>query len=103
MTRVYRNRINYSEYISSCIPMSTIKPVQSHSYAWDRTCKGEWNQSDSSLDEPAVAAIIPIMAWCIAIFSAEGWTPCECPNNIRPPTMANNGKRALSIAQPKYL
>jgi hypothetical protein len=93
--RVYRNKVNYSEYVSNCIPMSTISQAQSHSHAGDRTCKGERNQPDSILDEPAVAATVPIMAWCVEIFMAEGRMSCERPNNIRPPTMSNNGIRLL--------
>jgi len=29
---------------------------------------------------------------------AEGWTPCECPNNIRRPTMANTGSGVAQTA-----
>ena len=65
--------------------------AQSSSHLDDRACDRVRNQSDSSLDEPAVTAMVPMIAWCIAIFWAEGWTPCEWPNNISPPTMANAG------------
>ena len=73
----YRDRTNYSEYISSCIPMSRINPAQSNSHLEDRADDGERSQSDSSLEEPAVTAMVPISAWPIAILWAEGWTPCE--------------------------
>ena len=33
--------------------------------------------ADTSLEEPAVIASVPMAAWCKAIFSADGWNPCE--------------------------
>ena len=60
-------RHSYSEYISNCIPMSRIKPAQGNSHLEDPMFDGERNQSASSLDEPAVTAMVPIIAWSIAI------------------------------------
>ena len=53
---------HYSEYISNCIPISMINPAQSNSHLKDRACDGARNQSASSLDEPAVTAMVPIIA-----------------------------------------
>ena len=89
---------HYSEYISNCIPMNMINPAQSNSHLEERACAGARNQSDSSLDKPAVTAMVPITAWSIAILLAEGWTPCEWPNNISPPMMANTGSGVAHTA-----
>ncbi len=57
--------------------MNRIRAAQGNSHlegpAYDETR----NQSDRSLDEPAVTAMVPIIAWSIAIFVAEGWKPWE--------------------------
>src|SRR6266850_6606297 len=96
--KVYRNRINYSEYISNCIPMSSSNPAQSSTPLECRERDGELNQSDSNFDEPAVTAMAPIRAWVIAIVWAEGWRPCEWPNSISPPMMANVGNGVAQTA-----
>ena len=72
MLAAYRERRNYSEYINSCRPMNRINPAQSNSHREDRPCDGEWNQSDRSLQEPAVTDIVPMTIWSRAILSAEG-------------------------------
>ena len=69
--------------------MSMIKPAQSSPHFEDRACDGERNQSDSSFDEPAVTAIVPIIAWSIAMLWTKGCPPCEWLNNISPPMIAN--------------
>ena len=67
MTEVTSNRINYSEYSSNCIPMRQNQAAQSHSHFEDCACNGKRNQADSSLDKPAVIAMVPMSAWSIAI------------------------------------
>ena len=78
--------------------MSRVKTAQGNSHLENPAFDGEQNQSDRSLDEPAVTAMAPIIACSIAIFAAEGWTPWEWLNNINPPTMANSGNGATQAA-----
>ena len=78
--------------------MSRIKAAQGNSHLEDPAHDGERNQSDRSFDEPAVTAMVPIIAWSIAIFAAEGWAPWEWPNNINPPMMAKSGSGLTQAA-----
>jgi hypothetical protein len=66
------DKTHYSAYIISCIPMSRSNPAQNNSHREACLLDGERNQSDRSLHDPAVTAIVPITAWSKAIFSAEG-------------------------------
>ena len=78
--------------------MSKIKQAQGNFHLEGSVFDGERKQSASSLDEPAVTAMLPIIAWPIAIWWAEGWSPWEWANNISPPMIANMGNGETQTA-----
>jgi len=52
--------------------MRSMRETHTHSQFMDRVGSVGPTQVDRSLDDPAVTAIVPMMAWCMAIFSADG-------------------------------
>ena len=52
--------------------MRSMSAPHTHSQLVDRAGAAGPTQVDMSLDEPAVTAIVPMMAWCMAIFCADG-------------------------------